>query len=158
MTIFIHILPVFDVEIMNNSSLMRKKNKTEKANIDTNKWQVDNEFDCGVFSPHLRDLSMKNMWKKTAIPAFFWLFSSLRDVIGQDRKTSWGWDEKRGVPFLFERKKAPHYLTSCLSQWKNMNFCITEFMNLCITVTGDWNSSLFLISLTSTSSIINNLW
>lgn len=61
MTIFIHILPVFDVEIMNNSSLMRKKNKTEKANIDTNKWQVDNEFDCGVFPPHLRDLSMKNM-------------------------------------------------------------------------------------------------
>lgn len=131
MTIFIHILPVFDVEIMNNSSLMRKKNKTEKANIDTNKWQVDNEFDCGVFSPHLRDLSMKNMWKKTAIPAFFWLFSSLRDVIGQDRKTFWGGMKKEECRFYLKEKK---HLTTSLPAFPNEKIWIFVLLNLWIYV------------------------
>lgn len=133
MTIFIHILPVFDVEIMNNSSLIRKKNKTEKANIDTNKWQVDNEFDCGVFPPILEIWVWRTCEKKQQFQLSFDFFPHWGTLLGRIGKLfGAGW-KKRSAVFIWKKKSTslPHFLPFPMKKYEFLYYWIYEFMYYC---------------------------
>lgn len=131
MTIFIHILPVFDVEIMNNSSLIRKKNKTEKANIDTNKWQVDNEFDCGVFPPILEIWVWRTCEKKQQFQLSFDFFPHWGTLLGRIGRLLGGGMKKEECRFYLKEKK---HLTTSLPAFPNEKIWIFVLLNLWIYV------------------------